>query len=73
MDINEPLQIKIKKDYAEAVLRDLAKMKAIEIVENEVPMWQQEESERRYKEMLAHPERNVSYDDFFKSLENDDE
>lgn len=73
MNPNEPLQIKIKKDYAEAVLKDLAKMKAIEIVEYEVPLWQQEESERRYKEMIAHPEKSISYDDFFKSLEKDNE
>ena len=46
-------------------------MKAIEICEYEVPKWQQEESERRYKEMLANPETCVSWEDFFKDLETD--
>jgi hypothetical protein len=70
---NDYYQIKIKKDYAEAVIKDLQKMKAIEICEYEVPMWQQEESERRYQEMLAHPEKCISYNNFFNSLEKDDE
>ena len=68
MNTNEPYQIKIKKDYAEAVLKDLAKMKAIEIIEYEVPLWQQQESERRYQEMLAHPEKNISWEDAKKKI-----
>jgi sugar phosphate isomerase/epimerase len=71
MNTNEIYQIKIKKEYAEAVLKDLEKMKAIEICDIEIPKWQQEESNRRFQEMLAHPETNINLNDFFKELEKD--
>lgn len=65
---NDYYHIKIKKEYAEAVLKDLALMDAIEFTEQEIPLWQQEESLRRYKEMLAHPEKNLTWKDVKKSL-----
>ena len=65
---NDYYHIKIKKEYANDVLKDLAKMKAIEITEQEIPKWQQEESNKRLKEMIAHPENNIAWKDVKKTI-----
>jgi hypothetical protein len=37
--------------------------------ENDIPEWQQEESERRYKEYLQNPEIAILNEDFMKKLD----
>lgn len=37
--------------------------------ENDIPQWQQEESERRYKEYLQNPEIAILNEDFIKKLD----
>ena len=48
--------IRIKKDYAVAVIEDLQKMNAIELIdENEIPEWQKQEVRRRVAESKNDP------------------
>ncbi|MES2703793.1 MAG: hypothetical protein V4649_14225 [Bacteroidota bacterium] len=50
--------IRIKKEYAAAVIEDLQKMKAVEIVKEEVdeiPEWQKKEVRKRVKDAKKDP------------------
>src|ERR687886_202479 len=50
---NTTYTIKIKKEYASAILEDLQQVNAIEIVEEPVPEWQKEETLRRLSHVKA--------------------
>lgn len=66
--------IKIKKEYASAILEDLQQVDAIQILEEPVPAWQQQESSKRLNEMKENASKVIEEDDFFSALEeNDDE
>ena len=72
--MSEPIyHIKIKKEYASAVIEDLKQADAIEIVEEPIPEWQKKESLKRLEEMKQNPSTAISEKDFFKALENPDE
>ncbi len=50
--------IRIKKEYAVAVIEDLQKMKAVELIEqgnDTIPEWQKKEVRRRVKEIEKDP------------------
>lgn len=64
--------IKIKKEYASAIIEDLKQVDAIEILEESVPEWQKEESLKRLSEMKANPSSALSEEEFFKALEGKD-
>lgn len=61
--------IRIKKDYASAIIEDLKQADAIEIVEDSVPEWQKQETLKRLAEMDADPSLEISEEDFFQSLD----
>ncbi len=63
--------IKIKKEYASAILEDLKQVDAIEIMEEPIPEWQKQESLKRLAEMKANPSSQISEENFFKSLDKD--
>lgn len=65
--------IKIKKEYASAILEDLKQVDAIEIMEEPIPEWQKQESLRRLAEMKANPGSQISEENFFKSLDKDEQ
>ena len=65
--------IKIKKEYASAILEDLKQVDAIEIMEEPIPEWQKQESLRRLAEMKANPGSQISEENFFKSLVKDEQ
>lgn len=66
--------IKIKKEYASAVLEDLNLMEAIEIVEGDtIPEWQQQETLRRLAEFESNPSSGIPMEEAFALLEKDDE
>lgn len=65
--------IRIKKDYASAIIEDLQQIDAIEIVEDPIPEWQKQETLKRLAEMKANPSIQISEEDFFKSLEEENE
>lgn len=65
--------IKIKKEYASAIIEDLKQVDAIEIIEEPIPEWQKKESIKRLSEMKNNPSSAISEEDFFKELDKDDE
>ena len=65
--------IKIKKEYASAIIEDLKQVDAIEIVEEPTPDWQKKESLKRLEEMKKDPSAAISEEAFFKAIENSDE
>lgn len=72
--MSEPIyHIKIKKEYASAVIEDLKQADAIEIVEESIPEWQKKESLKRLEEMKNNPSTVISEEDFFKELEEPNE
>lgn len=62
--------IKIKKEYASAIIEDLKQIDAIEILEEPVPEWQKEESLKRLSEMKTNPSSALSEEEFFKALDS---
>ena len=66
--------IRIKKDYAVAVLEDLQKMKAVEFLIDEndpIPEWQKKEVRRRVKEIEKDPSILVDESVVFNILNRD--
>ena len=61
--------IKIKKEYASAILEDLQQVDAIQIVEEPLPEWQKIESAKRLAEMKSNPSSAISEEDFFEDAE----
>lgn len=50
--------IRIKKEYAAAVIEDLQKMKAVELIkeeDNDIPEWQKKEVRKRAKDIKDNP------------------
>jgi hypothetical protein len=65
--------IRIKKEYASAIIEDLKQVDAIEIVEQPVPEWQKEESIKRLFEMKADPASGMSEGEFFRAIDGEKE
>lgn len=68
---NEMYYIRIKKEYASAIIEDLQQADAIEILENPVPEWQKKETMNRLAEMKANPSSAISKQDFFNKLDEE--
>lgn len=62
--------IKIKKEYASAIIEDLKQVDAIEIVEEPIPEWQKEESLKRLSEMKVNPSSALSEEEFLKAFDD---
>ena len=69
---NSIYYIKIKKEYASAIIEDLQLVKAIEILEDKVPEWQKEETLKRLTEMKENPSSVLSEKDFFNAIDADE-
>ena len=65
--------IRIKKEYASAIIEDLKQVDAIEIIEEPVPQWQKDESLKRLSEMKENPSSALSEEAFFKALDGENE
>ncbi len=65
--------IKIKKEYASAIIEDLKQVDAIEIIEDTIPEWQKTEVRKRIAEMKLNPSSVISESEFFTALEKDEE
>jgi len=67
--------IRIKKEYATAIIEDLQKKDALEFVAEEdafeVPQWQKEEVRRRIEKYKNNPELLIDEDAFFAMLNED--
>lgn len=71
--MSDTYTIKIKKEYASAIIEDLKQVDAIEIAELPVPGWQKEESLKRLSEMKVEPSSVMSEEEFFKALDDEKE
>ncbi len=61
----------VKKEYASAIIEDLQKLDAVEIVPEaaiEIPHWQMEEVRKRKEYYQLHPEELVSWEDAQKQI-----
>jgi hypothetical protein len=60
--------LRIKKQYASAIIEDLQQVDAIEIMEEPVAQWQQDESVRRLDNMKKNPSTTLDENSFFNDL-----
>lgn len=61
------LHVRIKKDYAAAIIKDLQKLDAIELLEEApVPEWQKKEVRIRLKDLQKNPLKAVSWSEATK-------
>ena len=66
--------ILIKKDYASAIIEDLQKLDAVELLPEsdfDVPQWQIDEIRKRKKYYQQHPEELVSWEEAQKMIHTD--
>lgn len=63
--------IKIKKEYASALIEDLQQVNAIEIIEEPIPEWQKKATLARLQKMKDDPSSALSGDEFLKALDED--
>lgn len=70
---NQFYHIKIKKEYASALIEDLRLVDAIEIIEGPIPEWQKKETVKRLAEMKANSSTTLSEAEFQKVLDEGEE
>jgi hypothetical protein len=65
----DTLHIRIKKDYAADIIKDLQKMDAVELLEEApIPAWQKKEVRKRLKDLQKNPSKAVSWNDATKKI-----
>jgi hypothetical protein len=72
--MKQTFHIRIKKDYAAAVIEGLQKMKAVELIEGEIdhiPEWQKKEVRRRLKEIEKNPSILIDEEVVFNMLKGE--
>ncbi|HEY5407470.1 MAG TPA: addiction module protein [Ginsengibacter sp.] len=63
------LYVRIKKDYASAIIKDLQKLDAIELLEEApIPEWQKKEVHTRLKDLQKKPLKAVSWSEATKKI-----
>lgn len=70
---NNIYQIAIKKEYAATIIEDLKLLYAIDILEQPIPAWQQEESIKRLVAYHADSSIGIEEDTFFNRLKIENE
>lgn len=65
---NLSYHIRIKKEYATAIIEDLQQADAIEIIEDQIHDWQKNESKNRLVQMKINPSAVLSEEDFLGAL-----
>jgi len=68
----EILHLRIKKDYAEAIINDLQKLEAVELLSDDIPAWQMDLVNERMAEYKRNPivlqDFDTAIDDIEKEL-----
>ena len=65
----DTLYVRIKKDYAAAIIKDLQKLDAVELLEEApIPEWQKKEVRKRLKDLQKNPSKSVSWNDAKKKI-----
>jgi hypothetical protein len=61
--------IRIKKNYAADVIKDLQKMDAVELLEEApIPDWQTKEVRKRLKDLQKNPSKAINWNDAAKKI-----
>lgn len=61
--------IRIKKNYAADIIKDLQKMDAVELLEAPpIPEWQKKEVRRRLKDLQKNPSKAISWNEATKKI-----
>ena len=64
------LYVRIKKNYAADIIKDLQKLDAIELLEEApIPTWQKKEVRKRFKDLQKTPSKLVSWNEASKKIE----
>ncbi|PQJ09973.1 hypothetical protein CJD36_014840 [Flavipsychrobacter stenotrophus] len=72
--VQNTYHIVVKKEYASAIIEDLQKLDAVELIPEssfEIPHWQIEEVLKRKEYYKLHPEELVSWEDAQKMIKVD--
>jgi hypothetical protein len=65
----DTLYVRIKKSYAAAIIKDLQKLDAVELLEEApVPEWQKKEVRKRLKDLKKDPSKAVSWNEATKKI-----
>lgn len=65
----DTLYVRIKKNYATAIIKDLQKLDAVELLqEAPVPEWQKKEARKRLKDLQKNPAKAVNWNDAVKKI-----
>lgn len=65
----DTLYVRIKKNYAADVIKDLQKMDAVELLEEApIPDWQKKEVRKRLKDLQKNPSKAISWKDATKTI-----
>ncbi len=63
--------IRIKKNYAADVIKDLQKMDAVELLkEPPIPEWQKKEVHKRLKNLQKNPSKAVNWNETVKKIKH---
>ena len=67
--MSDTLYIRIKKNYAADVIKDLQKLDAVELLEEPpIPDWQKKQVLKRLKDLQKDPSVAVNWDDAVKKI-----
>ncbi len=62
--MSDTLFVRIKKGYAAAIIKDLQKLDAVELLEQPpVPEWQKKEVRKRLKDLQKNPSKAVNWNE----------
>ena len=63
------LYVRIKKNYAADIIKDLQKLNAVELLEEApIPTWQKKEVRKRLKDLQKKPSKLVSWSEATKKI-----
>lgn len=61
--------IRIKKNYATDIIKDLEKLNAVELLkEAPIPEWQKKEVRKRLKDLQKNPSKGISWSEATKKI-----
>lgn len=67
--MDDTLYIRIKKDYAADVIKDLQKLDAVELLEEPpIPEWQKKEVRKRLKDLQKNPSKAVRWNEASRKI-----
>ncbi|HRN58349.1 MAG TPA: addiction module protein [Agriterribacter sp.] len=67
--MSDTLYIRIKKNYAADVIRDLQKLDAVELLEEPpIPEWQKKEVRKRLKDLQKNPSKALSWNEASRKI-----